>query len=154
PLPLAQHEVQWQGHAIEVRLCSEDENFTPHTGRVLHFAAPAASAFVAPPPCQDSRATLRFDHAIERGSEVTPHYDAMLGKLIVHAADRGQAIDALVQALGQLEMLGLPTNRAFLAQCLQHPQFRAGEALISFLAGEADTVRDALSKRELLAHDQ
>ena len=154
PLPLAQSDVQLQGHSIEVRLCSEDENFTPHTGRVLHFAAPAASAFVVAPLCQDGRATLRFDHAIERGSEVSPHYDAMLGKLIVHAADREQAIDAMVQALGQLELLGLPTNRAFLAQCLQHPQFRAGQALISFLAGEADTVRDALLKRELLAHDQ
>lgn len=154
PLPLAQSDVQLQGHSIEVRLCSEDENFTPHTGRVLHFAAPAASAFVVAPLCQDGRATLRFDHAIERCSEVSPHYDAMLGKLIVHAADREQAIDALVQALGQLELLGLPTNRAFLAQCLQHPQFRAGQALISFLAGEADTVRQALSKRELLAHGQ
>ncbi|MBY0408747.1 MAG: ATP-grasp domain-containing protein, partial [Burkholderiaceae bacterium] len=153
-LPLAQSEVKLQGHSIEVRLCSEDENFTPHTGRVLHFAAPAASEFVVAPPARDGRATLRFDHAIERGSEVSPHYDAMLGKLIVHAVDRDQAIDAMVQALGRLQVLGLPTNRAFLAQCLQHPQFRAGQALISFLAGEADTVRGSLLKRELLAHDQ
>ena len=153
-LPLAQHEVQLQGHAIEVRLCAEDENFRPHSGRVLHFAAPAASAFVVAPRCLHDRATLRFDHAIARGSEVTPHYDAMLGKLVVHAADRDQAISALVQALGQLELLGLPTNRAFLAQCLQHPQFRAGQALISFLAGEAGTLRGELSERELLAHDR
>ena len=121
---------------------------------MLHFAAPAASAFMVAPPGQDGRATLRFDHAIERGSEVTPHYDAMLGKLIVHAADRHQAIDVMVQALGQLQVLGLPTNRAFLAQCLQHPQFRAGQALISFLAGEADTVRETLLKIELLAHER
>ncbi|MDR3452818.1 MAG: biotin carboxylase N-terminal domain-containing protein [Rhodoferax sp.] len=153
PLPLAQHEVRLQGHAIEVRLCAEDERFTPHTGRVLHFAAPAASAFAVAPLSADARPTLRFDHAIERGQEVTPYYDAMLGKLIVHAATREAAIDALLQALGQTELLGLPTNRAFLAECLAHPQFRAGQALISFLAGEADAVRDALQKKELHAHD-
>ena len=153
-LPLAQPDVRLQGHAIEVRLCSEDENFTPHTGVVQHFCAPAASAFVVPPSAGPGRATLRFDHSLETGTEVTPHYDAMLGKLIVHADTRAQAIDALVQALGQLEVLGLPTNRAFLAACLEHPSFRAGDALISFLDGEADTVREMLLKNELLAHDQ
>ena len=158
PLPLAQHEVRLQGHAIEVRLCAEDERFTPHTGRVLHFAVPLSteftSAFAVAPPGGDGRPTLRFDHAIERGSEVTPHYDAMLGKLIAHAATRAQAIDALVQALAQTEVLGLPTNRAFLAGCLAHPQFRAGQALISFLAGEADVLRGVLLKKEHVANDQ
>ncbi|MES2361707.1 MAG: biotin carboxylase N-terminal domain-containing protein [Pseudomonadota bacterium] len=154
PLPLAQHEVRLQGHAIEVRLCAEDERFTPHTGRVLHFSAPAAGAFAVVPLGADARPTLRFDHAIECGTEVSPYYDAMLGKLIVHAATREAAITALVQALGQLEVLGLPTNRAFLAECLDHPQFRAGQALISFLASEADTVRELLLKKELLAHEQ
>ena len=158
PLPLAQHEVRLQGHAIEVRLCAEDERFTPHTGRVLHFAVPLSteftSAFAVAPPGGDGRPTLRFDHAIERGSEVTPHYDAMLGKLIAHAATREAAIDALLQALGQTELLGLPTNRAFLAGCLDHPQFRAGQAPISFLAGEVDAVRDVLLKKELLAQSQ
>ncbi len=78
----------------------------------------------------------------------------MLGKLIAHAATRAQAIEALVQALGQTEVLGLPTNRAFLAECLAHPQFCAGQAPISFLAAEADALRGALLKKELLAHDQ
>jgi geranyl-CoA carboxylase alpha subunit len=150
PLPLAQHEVQFKGHAIEVRLCAEDENFIPHTGRVLHFSGPAATQFGITSP--GSRAAtgprLRFDHAIEAGLEVTPHYDAMLGKLIVHAATREAAIDGLVQALGQTELLGFPTNRAFLAACLDHPQFRAGRALVSFLASEVDTVRESLLKEE------
>ena len=150
PLPLAQHEVQFKGHAIEVRLCAEDENFNPHTGRVLHFSAPAATQFCSTSP--GSRAetgpNLRFDHAIEPGLEVTSHYDAMLGKLIVHAGTREAAIDKLVQALGQTELLGLPTNRAFLAACLDHPRFRAGQALVSFLASEAATVREVLLKRE------
>ena len=154
PLPLAQQDVRLTGHSIEVRLCSEDENFTPHTGRVQHLRAPPASAFVVAPRAREGRASLRFDHAIEAGTEVTPHYDAMLGKLIVHADTREQAIDALVLALAQLEVLGLPTNRAFLAACLEHPTFRAGDALISFLDGEADTLRKTLSERELLAHGQ
>ncbi|WP_416208669.1 acetyl-CoA carboxylase biotin carboxylase subunit [Acidovorax sp.] len=136
PLPLRQDQVALQGHAIEVRLCAEDAHFTPHTGRVLHFAAPSATSF--------ERALLgglRFDHALEEGTEVTPHYDAMLGKLIVHAATRGDAIDALVRALTGTTLLGLPSNRAFLAACLGHPQFRAGQARVPFLAHDRCTAR-------------
>jgi 3-methylcrotonyl-CoA carboxylase alpha subunit/geranyl-CoA carboxylase alpha subunit len=129
PLPLAQADVQLQGHAIEVRLCAEDEHFTPQTGTVQAFAVPEG---------------LRFDHALHAGAVVTPHYDSMLGKLIAHAPTRREAIDTLSEGLNQTRLLGLPTNRAFLAACLQHPVFRAGEALIPFLAEQADTVRERL----------
>ncbi len=146
PLPLMQEQVTLQGHAIEVRLCAEDEQFHPHTGRVHHFVPPAAAAFQVAP--------LRFDHALAAGSEVSPYYDAMLGKLIVHADTREAAIDQLVAALKQLELLGLPTNRAFLIECLQHPRFRAGQALISFLASDAEGLRAELHARERLAHQR
>lgn len=146
PLPLAQQDVRLQGHAIEVRLCAEDAQFHPHTGRVLHFAAPPAAAFERAAP-----GALRFDHALEQGTEVSPHYDAMLGKLIVHAATRGEAIAALVRALHATSVLGLPTNRAFLAECLAHPQFGAGQALVPFLAQQADAIRETLLKKELSA---
>jgi 3-methylcrotonyl-CoA carboxylase alpha subunit/geranyl-CoA carboxylase alpha subunit len=129
PLPLAQADVRLQGHAIEVRLCAEDEHFTPQTGTVQAFAAPEG---------------LRFDHALHAGAVVTPHYDAMLGKLIAHAPTRAEAIDRLRTGLDQTAVLGLPTNRAFLAACLQHPLFRAGEALIPFLVEQADAVRQSL----------
>lgn len=129
PLPLAQADVRWQGHAIEVRLCAEDEHFTPQTGTVLAFAAPEG---------------LRFDHALQMGSVVTPHYDSMLGKLIAHAPTRAEAIDRLCAGLNQTAVLGLPTNRAFLAACLAHPVFRAGEALIPFLTAHADGLRQSL----------
>ena len=129
PLPLAQADVRLQGHAIEVRLCAEDDHFTPQTGTVQAFAAPEG---------------LRFDHALHTGAVVTPHYDAMLGKLIAHAPTRAEAIDRLRTGLDQTAVLGLPTNRAFLAACLQHPVFRAGEALIPFLAEQADVVRQSL----------
>ena len=132
PLPLTQDQVRLQGHAIEVRLCAEDERLSPHTGTVR--------AFVEPPPGEG----LRFDHAIEPGTEVTPHYDAMLGKLIAHAATREQAIERLAHALDATVLLGLPSNRAFLAACLRHPVFGAGEALIPFLAEQGEGIRAAL----------
>jgi 3-methylcrotonyl-CoA carboxylase alpha subunit/geranyl-CoA carboxylase alpha subunit len=128
-LPLAQADVQLHGHAIEVRLCAEDEHFTPQTGTVQAFAAPEG---------------LRFDHALHVGAVVTPHYDSMLGKLIAHAPTRSEAIAKLCAGLNQTTLLGLPTNRAFLAACLQHPTFAAGEALIPFLAEQADAVRERL----------
>ncbi len=128
-LQLKQADVQLQGHAIEVRLCAEDEHFTPQTGTVLAFAEPAG---------------LRFDHALHVGAVITPHYDSMLGKLIAHAPTRLEAIERLHAALQNTTLLGLPTNRAFLAACLQHPVFHAGDALIPFLAEQADTVRESL----------
>jgi len=129
PLPLSQADVRLQGHAIEVRLCAEDEHFTPQTGTVQAFAEPQG---------------LRFDHALHVGAVVTPHYDAMLGKLVAHAPTRSEAIAKLCAGLNQTTVLGLPTNRAFLAACLAHPVFRAGEALIPFLAEHADGLRQSL----------
>jgi 3-methylcrotonyl-CoA carboxylase alpha subunit/geranyl-CoA carboxylase alpha subunit len=146
PLPLTQDQVQFNGHAIEVRLCAEDEQFHPHTGRVRHFAPPPAAAFTVAP--------LRFDHALCVGAEVSPYYDAMVGKLIAHADTREAAIDQLTAALRQLEVLGLPTNRAFLIECLQHPRFRAGQALISFLTTDGDGLRAELHARERLLHER
>jgi geranyl-CoA carboxylase alpha subunit len=132
PLPLTQDQVRLDGHAIEVRLCAEDAHYTPHTGEVLQFEPPACGP------------DLRFDHALERGAAVTPHYDAMLGKLIAHAPTRDQAIDRLTHALADTVVLGLPTNRAFLAACLKHAVFRAGDATIPFLQQHGDGVRAAL----------
>ena len=129
PLPLTQTDVRLHGHAIEVRLCAEDEHFTPQTGTVQAFSAPEG---------------LRFDHALHAGAVVTPHYDAMLGKLIAHAPTRAEAIDRLRAGLDQTTVLGLPTNRAFLAACLQHPVFCEGEALIPFLSEQADALRQGL----------
>lgn len=132
-LPLAQEEVAFTGHAIEVRLCAEDEDFTPHAGTVQRFRAPSG---------------VRFDHALFEGLVVSPHYDSMLGKLVVHAATRGEAVDQLIAALGCTEVLGLPTNRAFLAACLGHPVFWAGDALIPFLADHGDGLRASLKKAQ------
>ncbi len=146
PLPLAQEDIRFDGHAIEVRLCAEDEDFVPHAGRIAHFAAPVAVSFEPAP--------LRFDHAIAAGGEVTPFYDAMLGKLVAHAPTRAEAIDALLDALARTELLGLPTNRRFLMACLDDPVFRRGEALISFLDEQGDALREQLLAAERRAHRQ
>lgn len=133
-LPLRQEEVVFRGHAIEVRLCAEDDHFAPHAGRVQHFAEPAHA---------------RFDHALQAGGEVTPFYDSMLGKLIVHAPTRDEAINRLVAALADTQVLGVPTNRAFLAACLGHPVFCVGQALIPFLAEHGDSIRASLQERQV-----
>jgi 3-methylcrotonyl-CoA carboxylase alpha subunit/geranyl-CoA carboxylase alpha subunit len=133
PLPLKQEQVRFQGHAIEVRLCAEDEEFRPHAGTVLHLREPGA---------------LRFDHALCEGLDVPPFYDSMLGKLIAHAATREQAIGQLAGALDRLQLLGLPTNRRLLAACLRHPEFGAGRALIPFLQAHGDALRAQLRDEE------
>jgi 3-methylcrotonyl-CoA carboxylase alpha subunit/geranyl-CoA carboxylase alpha subunit len=143
-LPLTQEQVRFRGHAIEVRLCAEDENYVPHAGRIRHLAVPAATHF--------ERSPLRFDAFIATGTEITPYYDALLGKLVVHQATRGEAIDAMLAALAQVEVLGLPTNRGFLMECLDDARFRQGEALISFLDEHADELRERLHAKERAAH--
>jgi geranyl-CoA carboxylase alpha subunit len=141
-LPLSQDEVRFEGHAIEVRLCAEDDDFAPHSGRVLHF--------LPPPPAEGwgGGNALRFDHSLFTGLEVPPHYDSMLGKLIAHAPTRVQAIEQLALALDQLQVLGLPTNRRMLTACLRDEKFRAGGALIPFLNERGDALRAQLHAEE------
>ncbi|WP_048438148.1 biotin carboxylase N-terminal domain-containing protein [Caenimonas sp. SL110] len=140
PLPLKHYQVKLQGHAIEVRICAEDENFVPRTGTVSHFL---------PPPLGEGwGGGTRFDHAIFKGMEITPHYDSMLGKLIAHAPTREGAIDQLANALDRLEILGVPTNRRLLAACLRHEVFRSGHALIPFLEEHASELREQLAAQE------
>jgi 3-methylcrotonyl-CoA carboxylase alpha subunit/geranyl-CoA carboxylase alpha subunit len=140
-LPCRQQDLQLDGHAIEVRLCAEDEHFTPHAGQVQHFM---------PPPLAERRGMgLRFDHALFAGLEVPPWYDSMLGKLVAHAPTRAEAIAKLASALDRLQVLGLPTNRRLLAACLRHPVFANGEARIPFLAEHGASLRHQLEQEEL-----
>ncbi|HWI84140.1 acetyl/propionyl/methylcrotonyl-CoA carboxylase subunit alpha [Ramlibacter sp.] len=133
PLPLTQDQVRLQGHAIEARLCAEDERFVPQTGVVRQFSAPEG---------------VRFDHALAVGQRVSEHYDSLLGKLVVHAATRDAAIEALAAALDRMQLLGLPTNRRLLAACLRHPRFRAGAALVPFLEQHGEALRSQLLQEE------
>jgi 3-methylcrotonyl-CoA carboxylase alpha subunit len=123
PLPLAQADIKANGHAIEARIYAEDpaRDFLPSTGRVLHFALPADSV------------NLRTDSGIRAGDEVTIHYDPMLAKLIAWDADRKGALRRLAEALGQVEIVGVATNAAFLKAIVGHPAFVAGEFDTSFI---------------------
>jgi geranyl-CoA carboxylase alpha subunit len=116
PLPFGQDEVRVNGHAIEVRLCAEEpaDGFLPRSGRVLDWR---------PEPL------ARCDHALATGMTVSPHYDSMLAKVIARGATRAEALDRLALALERTSLLGLPTNRAFLARVLRHPAFEDGASV-------------------------
>lgn len=128
PLPFSQNELNAVGHAIEARLYAEDpaNSFLPVTGKILDWRLPLEID------------GLRVDSGVEAGMEVGIHYDPMLAKLIVHAADRETAVRKLCYALRQTVVQGFQTNRDFLIRLLEHETFRQGEADISFLTERLD----------------
>jgi len=116
------------GHAIEVRLCAEDpqQDFLPQSGLVRRWQPGNA---------------VRVDHALESGQAIPPHYDSMVAKFIAHGSDRDAARQALQAALAGAVLLGVQTNQAYLAACLRHPVFAAGQATTGFLAAHGQAVR-------------
>jgi geranyl-CoA carboxylase alpha subunit len=122
PLPLAQDDVRFAGHAIEVRLCAEEpaDDFLPRSGPLLDWR---------PEPL------ARCDHALAPGMAVSQHYDSMLAKLVAHGATRAEALDRLALALDRTALLGVPSNRAFLARVLRHPAFANGAAVSTAFIG-------------------
>ncbi len=120
PLPLKQEDVSFSGHAIEVRLCAEDaaHGFMPQSGRMLRWSAPSE---------------LRVEDALESGSEIPPFYDSMIAKIISHGTTRDEARRKLATGLAQMTALGVTTNQSFLARCLDHPAFAAGQATTAFI---------------------
>ena len=115
PLPARQDEIRYSGHAIEARLYAEDPyaNFAPQTGRVLHWRPQRALV-----------GGVRIDDGIVEGGEVTPFYDPMVAKVIVHGRDRDDAIRRLRGALAAAPLIGLRNNARFLADLVDHPAFR------------------------------
>jgi geranyl-CoA carboxylase alpha subunit len=120
PLGLRQEDIQFSGHAMEVRLCSEDtaHDFMPQSGRMALWQMPGG---------------LRVEHALQSGSDIPPFYDSMIAKLISHGATRDEARRRLMHGLEQTVAFGVTTNQALLTACLQHPEFAAGEATTSFV---------------------
>jgi geranyl-CoA carboxylase alpha subunit len=120
PLALTQDQVTFSGHAIEVRLCAEDvdANFQPQSGELLNWNPPVL---------------LRVEHALERGSHITPFYDSMIAKMISHGDTRQAACDQMTQGLTELAALGIPTNQDFLSACINHPQFENGKFNTGFI---------------------
>ncbi|CCD92474.1 putative biotin carboxylase [Bradyrhizobium sp. ORS 375] len=128
PLPLRQEQIRLEGHAIEVRLCSEDaaQDFMPQSGRMALWQMPDA---------------IRVEHALASGAAIPPYYDSMIAKLISHGATREEARARLITGLEQAVALGVTTNQSFLLSCLRHPAFAAGRATTGFIPVHRDELR-------------
>jgi len=115
-------EIQPGGSAIQVRLYAENPtiNFQPSSGLLTDVRFPAAA---------------RIETWIDRGIEITPFYDPMLAKIIVHKPTRDQAISAMRHALDQTVIQGIETNREYLAQILNSTAFHQGQHNTRFLDG-------------------
>lgn len=139
PLPIRQDEVRLDGHAIEVRLCAEDpgEAFLPQSGVMNLWEMPSA---------------IRVEHALASGMEISPYYDSMIAKLVSHGRDRDEARRKLIAGLQDAIALGVKTNQVFLANCLRHPAFAAGEATTAFIAEHAPALLGTDAEDDARAH--
>jgi geranyl-CoA carboxylase alpha subunit len=122
PLPLAQQDVRFRGHAIEARLYVEDPytDFLPQSGTLADWR----------PATGDG---VRIEHGVAPGENISPFYDPMLAKVIAYGTAREEARRRLIVALEDTVVLGLNTNRNFLVAALRHPAFVAGEATTAFI---------------------
>ena len=128
PLALRQEDLAPRGHAIEFRINAEDPDagFRPDPGTIAAFTPPVASL---------GGVRVRWDSAIEPGCRIPPHYDSMVGKLIVHGPDRETALRGAREALASLRIEGVRTTLPLHRRILDDPGFRRGEYDLGFLAG-------------------
>ena len=143
-LPLSQSEITRSGHAFEVRVYAEDpeSGFLPAIGTVEAWRQPAIGD------------GIRIDSGFRPGDRVTPYYDPMLAKLIVHGSERVQALDKLGEALTQFQVGGVKTNVAFLRALISHPSVRSGEMDTGFIERELNALlasKAPLEGRDLAA---
>ncbi|MBI5262974.1 MAG: acetyl-CoA carboxylase biotin carboxylase subunit [Bradyrhizobium sp.] len=119
-LSVRQQDITFTGHAIEVRLCSEDasHDFMPQSGHMARWQMPEG---------------IRAEHALQSGSEIPPFYDSMIAKIISHGANRDEARGKLICGLEQTVAFGVTTNQGFLLSCVRHPVFARGEATTAFI---------------------
>ncbi len=119
PLPLKQEELRIHGHAIEARICAEnpDNNFLPATGTLHVYRKPACTAF------ERADGSARVDDGVREGDTISPFYDSMIAKLIVHGDTREQALARMDEALAQTRIVGLATNVQFLRHVVRCPSF-------------------------------
>ena len=134
PLPLKQDQIKLTGHAIEARICAEtpDNNFLPATGHLQVYKKPAHTAF--------ERGTVRFDDGVRQGDTISPYYDSMVAKLIVHGDTRDQALALLDQALAQTQVVGLSTNVQFLRHVVHSASFAEARLDTALIPREADVL--------------
>lgn len=121
-LSYRQKDIKITGHAIECRINAEDpkKNFRPSPGTIQELYLPGGKG-------------VRIDAAIYSGYTVTPYYDSMLAKLIVHAKNREEAIRKMQSALGEVIIEGVETNIDFQYEILNNPDFKEGNIDIEFI---------------------
>ncbi|CAB3785039.1 acetyl/propionyl/methylcrotonyl-CoA carboxylase subunit alpha [Pararobbsia alpina] len=141
-LPLAQEQLRLCGHAIEARIYAENpaRGFLPSTGRLAYLRTPAAIEFsvgavitpahgraTAPADQGAHSRTTRIDSGVREGDAISPYYDPMIAKLIVHGRDRTDALAAMRAALHSFEVVGLSTNIAFLQRLIASEPFATAD---------------------------
>ena len=128
PLPAKQADIKLTGHAIEARLYVEDPYaaFAPQTGQVLWWQPSAALRDI-------DDGSARIDSGIVQGDHISPFYDPMVAKVIVHGRDRDDAIRRLRACLNNAPLLGLKNNGKFLADLVNHPRFRGATMTTALL---------------------
>jgi len=129
PLPLTQDQLSIDGWAMEARLYAENPatGFLPSTGTLEHFELPKGKK-------------VRVDSAVKYGGVVSPFYDPMIGKIIVHGVTRKEAANLLADACADVEVWPVKTNAAFLAACAGHPDFVAGRVDTGFIESRLDSL--------------
>ena len=130
-LPLAQDQLRINGHAIEARICAEspDNNFLPATGTLHVYQKPACTSFEPGP--------VRIDDGVLEGDTISPFYDSMVAKLIVHGQTREEALARLDDALAQTRIVGLQTNVQFLRYVVRSPSFAQADLDTALIQREA-----------------
>ena len=144
PLAFTQADVKRQGWAMECRINAEDpfRSFLPSTGRLVRFAPPATTWEASTPvPYGFDQAGhvvegggVRVDTGVCEGGEIPMFYDSMIAKLIVHGADRLDAIHKMREALNAFVICGVSSNIPFQSALLAHPKFVAGDFNTGFIA--------------------
>ena len=126
-LPFAQADIPLKGWAMECRINAEDpfRNFLPSTGRLVKFIPPV-----------ETPGAVRVDTGVYEGGEISMYYDSMIAKLIVHGADRKQAIARMRSALNAFVIRGVASNISFQAALMQNPRFVAGNFNTGLIAEE------------------
>jgi 3-methylcrotonyl-CoA carboxylase alpha subunit len=135
PLPKRQDELTLRGHAIEARIYAEDpgRGFLPSIGTLAHLRAPVEGPAV------------RVDTGVRAGDTITPYYDPMIAKLIVHGDNRLAALRRLGEALAEYEIVGVATNVAFLQRVVSHQAFARGAVDTGLIARHHAALFPAMS---------
>ncbi|MPW16550.1 acetyl-CoA carboxylase biotin carboxylase subunit [Paraburkholderia sp. CNPSo 3157] len=127
PLPLEQDQLKIEGHAIEARIYAEHpaRGFLPSTGTLKHLRMPEGVEFSL--GLGGERAPVRIDSGVREGDTITPFYDPMIAKLIVHGASRDEALKRMSHALRDCEVVGPHTNVEFLQRIVTSVPFSTGD---------------------------